>query len=168
MTPKRRDRDSPTKEYFSTLIRTHGRKLLYWDTGAILGCFEQGGGRFLDLLNQSVGDRLATSSYVVAETVRWIVKSKPSTKFHGPQGERGPELVRHLLMQWLTEKGIEVLYPEPSVFNAARDLYVTQYHAFGCDLCDTLSFVIVKGLEQQRIVSPDGHFRSMGLLCLPE
>lgn len=164
----RRRAPDPLKAYFATLIQTHGRRLLYWDTGAILKCFEPGEGRFADLLTQNAGDRLVTSTFVVAETVRRIVKSSaPRHKFRGPRGEQGVDLVRSLLRNWLAEKSIEVLHPDQIVFAAAKEMFVTRHHALGCDLSDTLSYVMVKGLEQPRIVSPDGHFRAMGLLCLP-
>ena len=38
---------------------------------------------------------------------------------------------------------------------------------FGCDLSDVLSYVIVRGLEQSRIVSTDKHFMQLGLQLVP-
>ncbi len=72
----------------------------------------------------------------------------------------------HFLRGWLEEHDVSILYIPEEVFGTAR----TEFEAkkdIGCDLIDVISFLIVVGLEQSRIVSPDGHFRSFGLICLP-
>lgn len=152
--------------YFTDLIRRHGRAL-YWDTSAILNCFSPEDGRFVNYLAEVDGQPLATSTFVVTETVRRMVKSETPNKFIGPGGARKADLARYLLTNWLQEHRITVLHPDPEVFNRAREVFLNQHHVFGCDLCDTLSYIMVKGLEQERIVAVDRHFRSMGLMCLP-
>ncbi|MFH0982478.1 MAG: hypothetical protein V2A79_13210, partial [Planctomycetota bacterium] len=112
-----------------------------------------------------VGGRLVTSSFVLAETVRRLVKSKPN-QFIGPAGQQGCELAVHFLRRWLAERDVSVLYVPEKVFGAARAEFELK-RAVGCDLTDVISYLIVVGLEQSRIVSRDGHFRSLGLTCLP-
>jgi len=140
---------------------------LYWDTSAILGCFSPGDGRFVGLLSELTGDSFATSTFVVTEAVRRLVKLNLLDQFIGPKGERGYELARLVLEAWLAEHRIQVLHPDPAVFDQARAVFLKEHRPLRCDLCDSLSYVMVKGLEQERIVAGDEHFKHMGLSCLP-
>lgn len=152
-------------EYWQYQIRQLGRNLFYVDTGAILECWNPQDERFSAFFDGVIGGRLVTSSYVVAETVRRLVKSK-SNQFVGPNGMRQIELAVHFLRGWLLEHDVSVLHIPPEVFDAARATFEDK-KSIGCDLTDVISFLIVNGLQQNRIVSPDGHFRSLGLTCLP-
>ena len=145
-------------------IRRLGRKVFYVDTGAILECLNPADELFNKFFD-SVVDRLVTSSYVVAETVRRLVKSKPN-QFRGPAGQQASELAVHFLRSWLEEHDVSVLHIPQEVFDAARTEF-EQKKSIGCDLTDVISYMIVVGLQQTRIVSSDRHFRFLGLTCLP-
>lgn len=163
---KRTREGPPTIDtYWQDQIQQLGRKVFYVDTGAILECLNPKDERFNPFFDGVVVGRLVTSSYVVAETVRRLVKSKRN-QFIGPQGIQQSELAVHFLRRWLEERDVSVLYVPEEVFGAARGEF-EQKRAIGCDLTDVISYLIVIGLEQSRIVSPDGHFRSLGLTCLP-
>ncbi len=151
--------------YWQDQIRQLGRKLFYVDTGAILACLNPEDERFSAFFDGVVGGRLVTSSYVIAETVRRLIKSKPN-QFVGPAGIQQFELAVHFLRGWLEDREVSVLYIPAEVFVAARAVF-EERKGIGCDLTDVISYLIVLGLEQTRIVSPDGHFRALGLTCLP-
>ncbi|HUT61279.1 MAG TPA: PIN domain-containing protein [Phycisphaerae bacterium] len=160
-----RRRSTERDAYWQDQIRQLGRKVFYVDTGAILECLNPEDDRFNAFFEGVVGGRLVTSSYVVAETVSRLVKAKPY-KFVGPAGQQGCELAVHFLRGWLEERDVSVLYIPQEVFVAARAEF-EQKKSIGCDLTDVISYLIVVGLEQSHIVSPDGHFRTLGLMCLP-
>lgn len=151
--------------YWQDQIQRLGRKVFYVDTGAILECLNPEDERFSKFFDRVVGGQLITSSYVIAETVSRLVKAKPH-KFIGPAGQQASGLAVHFLRGWLEEHDVSVLYIPEDVFNAARTEFEGKKD-IGCDLIDVISFLIVVGLEQNRIVSPDGHFQSLGLICLP-
>jgi len=156
-----------TAEYWKSEVQRLGRNLLFIDTGAIIGCLEPGQERFEEFLsNEIVGLRLITSTHVVAETVRRIVKAPAPNRFTGPNGERGVALALHFLKQWLNTHEVLVLAVPDPVFESAKSSFEANRH-IECDLTDALSFVIVKGLESDRIVASDHHFRRLGLLVLP-
>jgi predicted nucleic acid-binding protein len=165
--PSKRSRKGAAERdaYWQEQIRELGRKVFYVDTGAILECLNPKDERFNAFFDGVVGGRLVTSSYVVAETVRRLVKSKHN-QFVGPAGIQHFDLAVHFLRRWLEERDVSVLYIPQEVFGAARTEFERK-RAIGCDLTDVISYVIVIGLEQNRIVSPDRHFRSLGLTCLP-
>jgi predicted nucleic acid-binding protein len=165
--PSKRSREGPVAGgvYWQEQIRQLGRQVFYVDTGAILECLNPKDERFNEFFDGVVGGRLVTSSYVVAETVRRLVKSKPN-QFIGPRGEQRSELAVHFLRRWLEEREVSVLYVPEEVFGAARSEFERK-RAIGCDLTDVISYLIVVGVEQNRIVSPDRDFRSLGLTCLP-
>lgn len=139
---------------------------MYVDTGAIVGVFERGATKFNEFFDGLAGFRLVTSTYVIAESVRRLVKSKTPDNFIGPGGEKTVALALHLLRAWLDVNNFTVLCIPEEVFNEAKRLYPT-YCGTHCDLTDVISLTIVHGLEQTEIVSPDGHFQSFGLRCLP-
>ena len=152
--------------YWQDQIRHLGRKVLYVDTGAILECLNPEDELFNAFFDAVIGDRLVTSSYVVAETVRRLVKSKPN-QFKGPAGQQGSELAVHFLRGWLEEHNVSVLHIPQEVFDAAQTEFELKIH-IGCDLTDVISYVIVLGLQQTRIVSSDRrHFQNLTLTCLP-
>ena len=152
--------------YWQEQIRHLGRRVLYVDSGAVLECLNPEDERFSAFFNSVVGDRLVTSSYVVAETVRRLVKSKPN-QFIGPAGQRTSELAVHFLRCWLKERNVSILHIPEKVFDVARKEFERKKR-IGCDLTDVISYVVVVGLQQTRIVSPDRrHFQSLALTCLP-
>ncbi len=153
-------------EYWRNQIARLGRNVLYVDTGAIVGVFERGVSTFGNFFEQMTGFRLVTSTYVVAESVRRLVKSKTPDNFIGPGGERTVALALHVLRVWLDNNNVTVLCVPEEVFNEAKRVYPT-YCGTHCDLTDVISLTIVRGLEQSQIVSPDGHFLSFGLRRLP-
>jgi predicted nucleic acid-binding protein len=152
--------------YWQEQVRLLGRSLFFLDTGAILGALTPGNRRFSDFIEQTlVGEKLVTSAFVVAETVRRIVKSKHEGQV-GPRGERGKDLALFVTSTWLPQHAVTVLHvPEP-VFDAARDVFRAR-STVPCDLTDIISYQIVKGLGQNRIVAEDRHFEMLGLTCLP-
>jgi predicted nucleic acid-binding protein len=154
--------------YWQNLISRIGRPPLYVDTGAILGYFEQGDDRFRDFIDKSAVDyRFVTSTYVIAEAIRFFAKSALPNKFIGPGDERGKQLGLHLLRNWLDEHGVHVICLPEDQFNRVCSVFC-KYHYLDCDLTDIVSYVIVESLEQQEILSGDRrHFRELGLLCLP-
>lgn len=152
--------------YWRERIQELGPKVLFVDSGAVLECLSPEDERFSAFFDGHIGDRLVTSSYVVAETVRRLVKSRPN-KFKGPAGERTSDLAVHFLRRWLHEHDVSVLHVPREVFDAARTEFERKKH-IGCDLTDVISYVIVVGLQQTRIVSSDRrHFQSLALTCLP-
>lgn len=158
---------APSGDFWRSEIQRLGRRALFVDTGAIIACLEPHDTRFRAFFEEEViGDRLVTSTYVVAETIRRIVKAKVTDKLAGPAGQRGMELALHVLKGWLVDNEVVVLHVPREVFETATTSLETHRHA-QCDLMDILSFEIVRGLEQSRIVSPDSHFRTLGLDLLP-
>jgi predicted nucleic acid-binding protein len=154
------------EEFWLTAIRRLGRRLLFLDTGAILNTFTPGELEFTNFLDGIIGDKLVTSSFVVAETIRRLVKTDVH-RFVGPGGERHTQLAVYFLHRWLQEKNVAVLAVPEIIFDLARRVYAERAY-IGCDLTDVLSLVIVQGLEHNRIVSPDRtHFSRLGLMCLP-
>jgi len=153
------------KAYWKEQIQRLGRELFYVDTGAILECLNPKDELFNAFFDGVIGGQLVTSSYVIAETVRRLVKSKPN-QFVGPGGIQQFELAVHFLHGWLEERDVSVLYVPEEVFGTARSKFKFK-GSIGCDLTDVISYLIVVGLEQNRIVSPDGHFQSLGLIRLP-
>jgi len=152
--------------YWQDQVRLLGRNLFFLDTGAILGALTPGNRRFSDFIDQTLlGERLVTSAFVVAETVRRIVKDKHEGQV-GPGGERGKDLAQFVTTTWLAQHSVTVLHiPEP-VFEAARGTFSARA-TIPCDLTDIISYQIVKGLGQNRIVADDRHFEMLGLTCLP-
>ncbi len=165
--PSKRRREDPVARgvYWQEQIQLLGRGIFYVDTGAILECLNPEDELFSAFFKSVVGGRLVTSTYVVAETVSRLVKAKPH-KFVGPAGQQASELAVHFLRGWLEEHDVSILYIPEEVFGTARTEFERK-KGIGCDLTDVISYLIVVGLEQSRIVSPDGHFRSLGLTCLP-
>lgn len=165
-TPRRPPQPSEVEAGFWQLqIRQLGRKVLYVDTGAILECLNPNDEQYNAFFDGVVGDRLVTSSYVVVETVRRLVKSKPN-QFKGPAGQQASKLAVHFLHCWLEEREVSVLHIPEEIFGTARREFERR-EGIGCDLTDVISYVIVVGLQQKRIVSPDLHFQSLALTCLP-
>jgi len=153
-------------DYWHALMRSLGRKVFYVDTGAILECLNPEDEQFSKFFESVVEGRLVTSSYVVAETVRRLVKSKPQ-QFRGPEGERASELAVYFLHSWLTEHRVSVINIPEEIFDLARTEFERKKQ-IGCDLTDVISYIIVVGLQQNRIVSSDRrHFQSLSLTCLP-
>ena len=166
--PSKRTRKALTAggTYWQDQIGRLGRKVLFVDSGAVLACLNSEDERFTTFFDSVIGDRLVTSSYVVAETVRRLVKAKPN-QFKGPAGQQGSKLAVHFLRRWLEEHNVSVLHIPQEVFDAARTEFERKIH-IGCDLTDVISYVIVLGLQQTRIVSSDRrHFQNLTLTCLP-
>lgn len=153
-------------KYWHELIANLGRKVMFIDTGAILSTFDPGDDRFRNFFKSAVGYRFVTSTYVVAETVRRLVKAGVKSQFCGPNGERTLALSRHILKVWLEERNVFTICIPETVFEATKVKYCTR-HGVDCDLTDLLSADIVRGLEQKEILSPDSHFQQLGLQCLP-
>ena len=78
-------------EFWQEQIRTLGRKVYFVDTGGILKTLEAEAddGSTMAFLNSIVGVQLLTSTYVLAEAVRRIVKSDYPHRFVGPTGRTG-------------------------------------------------------------------------------
>jgi predicted nucleic acid-binding protein len=170
MASKRTAREQPRtwpdeQQYWKQQIETIGRGAWFLDTSAILSTMQRDDA-VIQFLDSIVGDQLITSTYVVAETVRRIVKSK-DREFSGPNGEQKSALAVFLLARWLDEHRVRIICPTDPVFDQAKTDYIAQSY-IGCDLVDILSVVIVRGLEQTRIVSLDrAHFGRLGLVCYP-
>jgi predicted nucleic acid-binding protein len=148
------------------MILEHGRNLLYLDTSAIIGTLERGNEKFDRLLEGLIGYTFVTSTYVVAESIRRLVKAKKEAKFSGPLGERNVALARYVLKTWLIENSVRVICIPGEIFDEVSKRYCSD-NPVQCDLTDLISFAIVNGLQQKQIVSDDGHFRDLGLQCLP-
>ncbi len=155
-------------QYWQEQTRRLGRSLLFIDTGAILKVFEKNEDDYALFLEQeAVNYRFVTSTYVVAETVRRLTKAKYPDRHTGPRGEKGSQLCLYILKSWLTQQGIHELCIPSEIFNIAKAEF-DKSHVIGCDLTDIISFVIVRGLEINEILSPDRqHFGQLGLTCLP-
>jgi predicted nucleic acid-binding protein len=153
-------------DFWTEQIRTLGRNVFYIDTGGILKVLE-GDDTFIEFFNSVVGQQLLTSTYVLSEVVRRIVKASHPERFSGPNGERGSDLAAYILTDWIQDNNVHVICPPEAVFRAAKSEFVRN-RSLGCDLVDVMSYVIVIGLQQTRIVSADTHFRSLGLVCYPD
>jgi predicted nucleic acid-binding protein len=164
-TPRAAEPARPLADFWQEQIRVLGRRLVYVETGfvlAILAPSEQAQAR--GLLKELLSDRLVTSTYVITEAVRRIIKSRPH-EFVGPSGERNIDLALYFLFEWIRDNNVVVISPPECVFNEAQRV-LRDRCAIGCDLTDVLSFVIVRGLEQNRILAKDSHFRALGLTTL--
>ncbi len=157
--------DSSLNDFWQEQIRVFGRRAFFVDTGGILKMLEADEA-FTEFFDSLVGDQLITSTYVLTEVVRRIIKADHPNRFVGPGGERHSELAIYIITEWIENNSIKVICPPEEVFNAAKTVFARN-RGVGCDLVDVLSFVIVLGLQQNRIVSPDHHFRSLGLACYP-
>jgi hypothetical protein len=158
-------RRSSLDGYWQEQIRTHGRRVFFIDTGGILKLLERDQ-LFGDFFESVVGDQIVTSTYVLSEVVRRIVKTDHPSRFKGPSGQVGAELALYVLTEWLETSNVRVICPPEEVFDYAKQTYAER-REIGCDLVDIISYVIVDGFEQKRIISPDNHFRIMGLVCYP-
>jgi len=164
---RRRARDAPVsqiEEYWKNQIATLGRNVVFVDTGAILEAHNPSDFNFRDYFAKTT-DRFITSPFVVAETVRRMVKSN-QYEFEGPSGEQFGALAVHFIRTWLVENRVEVLHIPREVFDLARKTFENKQNV-GCDLVDIISYEIVKGLGQDRIASRDRHFSSLGLMLYP-
>jgi predicted nucleic acid-binding protein len=157
--------DTSVNDFWQEQIKVFGRRAFFVDTGGILKMLEADEA-VIDFFDSLVGDQLITSTYVLTEVVRRIIKADHPNRFVGPRGERHSDLAIYVITEWIENHGIRVICPPEEVFNAAKAVFARN-RGIGCDLVDVLSFVIVSGLEQNRIVSPDHHFRSLGLACYP-
>lgn len=153
-------------KYWQDQLARLGRKSLFIDSGAILESFNPDDFIFSDFFESLVGERLITSTYVLTETARRLIKTR-QVKFKGPSGERKGNLVLHMLNTWLADKDVEVICIPLFVFDHAKAVYKHVHSMAGCDLNDTISYTIVSGLEQNRIVSQDSHFAALELTLLP-
>lgn len=161
-----RKRVDPAANYWHHLVATLGRHTLFVDTGAIISFFDAKDDRYQQLVDEEIiGFTLVTSSYVLAETVRRIVKSRAGNLV-GPRGERDSELAVHFLDEWLRENDVEVIQLPELIFENAKEAF-REMRAIGWDLTDAISYIIVRGLEQNQILSPDRHFLAAGLMRLP-
>ena len=115
--------------------------------------------------SEVVGVQLVTSSHVVAETIRRIVKAKQPSPFKGPNGQVTFDLALFILKEWLVDNKVAILSVPDEVFQAARASFEEKRYA-QCDFTDILSHVIVSGLDCQ-IVAADNHFHVLGLNVLP-
>jgi predicted nucleic acid-binding protein len=155
--------------FWKEQIRTFGRSVFFVETGCVLASLTPStqamvAGLLKELVSNRLSDRLVTSTYVITEAIRRLVKSKPR-EFVGPGGEQKTDLALYLLFEWLTDNNVAIICPPDAVFDEAKRLF-REHRALGCDLSDIISYVIVRGLEQDRILSQDGHFRSLGLITL--
>ena len=154
------------EEYWKEQIARLGKNVLFVDTSAIVGVFERGVEQFSHFFDGLTDYRFVTSTYVVTETVRRLVKSKTRDGFMGPSGETTVALALHVLREWLDSYNFTVLCIPEDVFNEARQAY-PRWSGIHCDLTDVISLTIVNGLNGSQIVTGDGHFLSFGLRCLP-
>jgi|SRR6185437_520589 len=153
------------KEYWTKQIRELGRNLFFVETGFVIASFDPSKrGTAETVLREFATGRLVTSTYVITEVVRRIVKSK-AWDFLGPNGEQKVELALYFVFAWLSEKKVVVLCPPECVYHEATRIF-RECRIIGCDLTDVLSFVLVRGLEQDAILSQDSHFRALGLRTL--
>jgi predicted nucleic acid-binding protein len=152
------------REFWQYTIRELRRGIIFIDTGAILPALDPRDAGIRPWLTEELVDRLVTSTYVVHETIRRLVK--PDRYYPGPVGKQNWELALHFLKEWLVEFNVAVICIPENVFNVVQEMFERQ-RSVACDLTDVSSLVIVRGIEQDRIISPDGHFRQMGLTCYP-
>lgn len=158
---------SPAKSpYFEKTIQTLGRRALFVDTGAIVGCMDAEDEAFPAFFDELIGEKLVTSTYVLAECVRRIIKAQRPDQFVGPAGQRNVQLALHILTDWLTERNVHVLSVPEDVFEQAKRS-LQKHQGLKCDLTDILSYEIIQGLQENRIVAKDTHFKSLGLDVLP-
>lgn len=152
------------QEYWDRLIARLGRNVLFVDTGAILAGFACDD-RYVEFFSgDEFQGKLITSTFVVAETVRRAAKTRHS-RYRGPRGERDRELAVYFIRSWLSEHGVEVMDVPPPVFNSAKESF--QDGTVDCDLSDMISYTIVRGMGQSRIVATDRHFYDLGLQLYP-
>jgi predicted nucleic acid-binding protein len=147
-------------------LQPFARGTLFIDSGAILDYFDTEGGLVRSFIDDSLVDQLITSQLVVAETVRRLVKAKYPARFAGPSGQRERDLAWYLLSDWLQDHHVVVLpVPRDLFAEAAREFQRTR--GYGCDLTDTVSYVVICALNQNRILTTDRHFLCLGLQRLP-
>jgi predicted nucleic acid-binding protein len=164
---KKRDKQSEKlgeelANYWREQIALLGRNIVFVDTGAILEAHTRDDANFSVYFERTT-DKFVTSSLVVAETVRRLVKSNPN-EFRGPSG--GQFTALHFVRTWLVEHHVEILHLPKHVFEYAVRTFEGK-EKMGCDLNDIISWVIVNGLEQTRIAAKDRHFSALGLTLYP-
>jgi predicted nucleic acid-binding protein len=150
--------------YWQTQIAWLGRNLVFVDSGAILEAHTRGDTRYAQFF-QTATDKFVTSSFVITETVRRLIKSGDYV-FRGPSGQQHIDLAVHFIRAWLADNHVTILHIPPSVFDLASKTFEGK-RSIGCDLNDIISYIIVRGLEQNRIASKDRHFNALGLTVLP-
>jgi predicted nucleic acid-binding protein len=153
-------------EFCGDLTRRYGRNNFYVDTGAIVASLDPEDQTYSDFFNNA-NNGFITSSYVLMETVRFLVKSGQHRAFRGPAGEREYDLAAYVLHTWLTRFNVSVIHVPEHIFQIARSQFGTR-RDIGCDMNDLLSFLIVRGMGQASIVAKDSHFRYLGLTIIPE
>src|SRR5438128_1487697 len=88
-------------QFWGEQIRILGRSVLFVETGFVLASLAPSTrsvveGLLRELVTNPFSDRLVTSTYVIAEAIRRIVKSKPR-EFLGPGGEQRTDLAIYFL-----------------------------------------------------------------------
>ena len=114
-------------------------------------------------MDELVDFRLVTSTYVIHETIRRIIKGE----YKGPVGKRKRDLALHFLKVWLVEHEVKVICIPANVFESVKKEF-EEMKGINCDLTDISSMVISTGIQQRMIISPDNHFRQLGMVCLPD
>ncbi len=150
-------------EFWQWVFREYGRPLIFIDTGAILDAIRLDDffAPFLD--DELIGFRLVTSTYVVHETVRKMMKDG----FVGPAGQVERELALHFLKVWLGERDIRIICIPINIFNQVVATF-EEKKGMTCDLTDISSYVIVNGIESDQIITSDRRdFSRLGLQCRP-
>ena len=139
--------------------------IIFIDTGAILEVLNPNDQRIKPFLESEIS-RLVTSTYVIHEATRLLVKSRPGD-FVGPGGVSSKDLALFFLKQWLVEQNIGIICIPRCVFDITRDTFEEKKH-IGCDLTDISSYVVIKGIGQRRIITIDKtDFLRLELDCLP-
>jgi predicted nucleic acid-binding protein len=139
------------------------RNIIFIDTGGIVAALDQADDRIRPLIDDRL-ERLVTSTYVIHETVRYLAKSGGIV---GPRGLRNHDLAFYFLKEWLVERNVGVICVPDCVFRVVCDTFEEKRH-IGCDLTDISSYVVVRGIEQRRIISIDKNdFWRLELDCLP-
>jgi len=155
------------EEYWTNLVSQLGPAPLLVDTSAILGYFERGNDRFQEFFATATGYRYVTTTYVVTEACRRLVKSNTPSKHLGPHGEACKELSWYLISQWLDDQQVTTICLPKEAFEFSLREY-RRLQGIRCDLTDIISYTVVKGLKRgDLILADDMHFRELGIDCLP-
>ena len=151
--------------FWDDLVRHIGRNTLFVDTCAILNYFAEDD-LFRLFFQSAPGYRYVTSTYVITEVARRLVKTKTPNAFIGPGREYCKELSLHILEKWLDEWNVYLIHLPEEEFNVAVSTY-SEKSFVDCDLTDVISYTIVTGMGKDEILSGDAHFSKLSLRLLP-
>jgi predicted nucleic acid-binding protein len=158
------------KEYWEKLRLELSSGALFIDASAIIDCHDP---IYRDKMDDFLGRESAnyhyfTSTYIVSETIRRFVNRTSQYTFRGPNGQQYIELALYVLKEWLKKYDVKVICVPKCVYELGLLTFEEFKTIHGWTLTDAITYeIIVRGLQQKRIVSRDRGFRDLGMQIYP-